>query len=561
MGPFNCPPDVCGGGYMDASCVLYHLAGFPPSKLIFLNLPNQTPVDIVLNAIDAALGNFASGQTIFPMSTPAINFVASGPGGRTLTPTLLLSGASGQTASIKSDGLYVPDLRDGKVKINSTDFPDYLLNKVVGATDGIVSVSFVLDPSGSNLAAIIPSLNVVALANNALFDTTLANNNTFTTALANNAQFDSELANNSNFVNDLAGNSTFISALSPHISGTTNANNGLSVSASTVQLGGPLIKNTTIGFGTAFGLTMNGSPILYMGEGSAASNATLQVSANYAARNIAMVATNTKALGSVGIIGVNGNIIVQNGTDTDTSVKAGTYGQAFFNDGTGISLNTGAEVVYTGASGLITTYGGTTITGNIISNLTGVGFAADAGTVASWASVYAKGLYQAPQGAGYSGTVTNYYGLYIDDLSTGLGGHITNKYAIYQAGTTDISRFFGPVQNAGGTTQFTSDARIKENFQIFERGLNEIEQLSTKTYNYTYNKATRVTGIVAQDLEQIMPEAVSQGHFATPDGDEYTDFRMVDQNVLFYAMINAIKELSALNKSLIKRVTNLEAQK
>jgi hypothetical protein len=563
MFPFNCPPDVCGGGYIDSSCVLYHLAGVPPSKLVNLNLPNGVSAQVIFEAIDALLGTAISGQTIVPVSTPGISFLGMGPGNRILTPTLLLSGASGQTASIKSDGLYVPDLRDGKVKINSTDFPDYLLNKVVGATDGIVSVSFVLDPSGSNLAAIIPSLNVVALANNALFDTTLANNNTFTTALANNAEFDSELANNSNFVNDLAGNSTFISALSPHISGSTAANNGLSVSGSNVQLGGPLIKNTTIGFASLYNLTLNGSPILYMGEGSVGTNATLQVAANYPTRNIGILGTNSNSLGAVGIIGINGNAIIQGGTDTDNSLKAGMYGQIFFNSGNAPTLNAAEEVAYTGVVGLVTTYGaGTTVAGAMVSNVTGIGFAADGVDVSGgWASFYAKGAYQAPQGGAYTGTVTNYYGLYVEDLSQGLGSSITNKYAIYQAGTGDVSRFFGAVQNAGGSTQFTSDARIKENFHEFERGLNEIEQLNTKTYNYTYNKGRVVTGIIAQDVEQIMPEAVEKGHFETPDGTEYSDFRMVDQNVIFYAMINAIKELSATNRSLNKRLTSLEGAK
>jgi Chaperone of endosialidase len=532
MGPFNCPPDVCGGGYMDASCVLYHLAGFPASGLINLNLPNQTPVDIILNAIDALLGTAISGQTLVPVSTPAISFLGSGPGNRILTPSLLLSGASGQTASIKSDGLYVPDLRDGKVKINASDFPDYLLNKVVGATDGIVSVSFVLDPSGSNLAAIIPSLNVIALANNSAFDTALANN------------------------------STFISAISGQVSGSTSANNGLSVSGGNVQLGGTLIKATAIDF-SGFTLKFFDNPEFYIGEGSPSGGAVFQIDNAYTSngKTIASSVNTIANLGTVALVGSNGNVVIEGGVDTQGSAKAGVVGQIGFVGAGPMGLNPTNAVSYGGVLGVMEIGNTGNITGTtFVANGVFQGSAASSGNVTNWASVMARGIYQTP-GPSYTGTVTNYYGLYIEDLTTGVDSQITNKYAIYQAGTTDVSRFFGPVQNAGGTVQFTSDARIKENFKVFERGLNEIEQLETKTYNYTYNKGVKVTGIVAQDLENIMPEAVSQGHFATPTGEEYHDFRMVDQNVLFYAMINAIKELSATNRSLNKRLTALEGAK
>jgi hypothetical protein len=532
MGPYNCPPDVCGGGYMDTSCVLYHLLSQSPSRLINLNLPNGTPSDVIFNAIDAAIGAFGSGQTFIPVSTPAIAFAGSGVGNRTLTASLLLSGVSGNTASINTDGLYVPDLRDGKVKINLTDTPGYLLDKVVGATDGIVSVSFVLDPSGIGLAAIIPSLNVVALANNSAFDTALANN------------------------------STFINAISGHVSGSTSANNGLSVSGGNVQLGGTLIQQTNINL-AGFTLKFFGNPEFYIGEGSPSGPAVYQIDNTYTA-NGKSIASSVNTIGNFGntaLVGSNGNVIVEGGVDIQGSSKAGVAGQIGFNSTGPMGLNATAAVSYAGVLGTMEISNTGNITGTtFVSNGAFQGSAASSGNVTNWASIMARGVYQTP-GPAYTGTITNYYGLYIEDLTTGVDSQITNKYAIYQAGTTDVSRFFGPVQNAGGTTQFTSDARIKENLQVFERGLNEIEQLNTKTYNYTYNKATKVTGIIAQDLEQVMPEAVSQGHFATPDGTEFTDFRMVDQNVIFYAMINAIKELSAINRSLNKRLTTLEGQK
>lgn len=139
------------------------------------------------------------------------------------------------------------------------------------------------------------------------------------------------------------------------------------------------------------------------------------------------------------------------------------------------------------------------------------------------------------------------YGLYLEDIAgSPRGSNITNKFAIYQAGTSDISRFFGPVQNASSSTQFTSDERVKENIIPFTRGLAEIKQINTKLFNYTYNKDRTVAGVIAQELENIIPEAVEIGNFNTPDNSQsFTDFRMVDQTTLFYTMMNAIKELAA----------------
>lgn len=173
------------------------------------------------------------------------------------------------------------------------------------------------------------------------------------------------------------------------------------------------------------------------------------------------------------------------------------------------------------------------------------------GTVSKTAGIQIDGIFR------YSGstatiTRTNHYQLLINDINEfGFGGNATNKFAIYQTSTTDISRFFGPVQNASSSVQFTSDARVKDNFELFTRGLDEIDAMTVKTFEYTYNKGKRVVGLVAQELEQVLPEAVSIGTFELPDESEYfTDFRMVDQTTLFYTMLNAIKQLSAKVKAL-----------
>lgn len=151
--------------------------------------------------------------------------------------------------------------------------------------------------------------------------------------------------------------------------------------------------------------------------------------------------------------------------------------------------------------------------------------------------------------------------LFLDRIRDGdVGGKITGTtYAINQIGVDDVNRFFGPVQNAGGTLQFTSDERVKENIVEFTAGLDEIEKIEVKNFNWNYgiDKTTK-TGVIAQQLETVLPQAVQQAEFDIPNGERFEDFRMVDQNVIFYTMLNAIKQLSVKNKNLEDRILALE---
>ena len=83
----------------------------------------------------------------------------------------------------------------------------------------------------------------------------------------------------------------------------------------------------------------------------------------------------------------------------------------------------------------------------------------------------------------------------------------------------------------------TSDKRLKNIGKAFIGGLEEIKKL--EVFNYTFkkdpNKTPRV-GVMAQDLQKIFPNAVTKGD------DGFLRIRMED---MFYAVVNAIKELDA----------------
>ena len=95
-----------------------------------------------------------------------------------------------------------------------------------------------------------------------------------------------------------------------------------------------------------------------------------------------------------------------------------------------------------------------------------------------------------------------------------------------------------------------SDRRLKYVGKDNNDGLAKIKQL--KVFNYVYKKDTTKTphvGVIAQDLQKVFPHAVQKGK------DGFLTIRMED---MFYAVINAIKELDAKYQAQEKRINELE---
>lgn len=97
---------------------------------------------------------------------------------------------------------------------------------------------------------------------------------------------------------------------------------------------------------------------------------------------------------------------------------------------------------------------------------------------------------------------------------------------------------------------YISDRRLKYVGTNNNDGLDKIKQL--KVFNYVYKKDTTKTphvGVIAQDLQKVFPNAVKKGT------DGFLTIRMED---MFYAVINAIKELDAKYQAQEKRINELE---
>jgi trimeric autotransporter adhesin len=107
----------------------------------------------------------------------------------------------------------------------------------------------------------------------------------------------------------------------------------------------------------------------------------------------------------------------------------------------------------------------------------------------------------------------------------------------------------------GGSWATWSDSRLKDIQGNYEKGLKEIIELKPVKFNYKAGNACNLpsdqnyVGFVAQDVQKVFPEAVSEGK----DG-----YLSLDVNSINVALVNAIKDLKAENDQLKERLTKLE---
>lgn len=95
-----------------------------------------------------------------------------------------------------------------------------------------------------------------------------------------------------------------------------------------------------------------------------------------------------------------------------------------------------------------------------------------------------------------------------------------------------------------------SDARLKNIIGENKAGLKEIMQVQVKNYTMKRDKKKEVlVGVIAQELQKIFPNSVIEGR----DG-----YLRIKRDEIFYACINAIKELNNMFKDLAAKVTGLD---
>ena len=350
-----------------------------------------------------------------------------------------------------------------------------------------------------------------------------------------------------------------------------NNNNGWTVSQAPAGSGSYFVLENSAGTNMGY-LSWNnannvvaftnatGGGVFYINaDGTGGYNSAFNVAGGFSAGNAAVTG-----------LTVNGGAVLNNYLNVAGSFSAGN------STVTGLTVNGGAVLnnylnvagVVTAAAGIhsndyVTAGGGMSAYGNITLQQQGGGdFYLTFNAGATWRG--SVGCH----GAGDSGVgiYTNYGSgaLYID----------TGGSFFYAGGNSNAYKV-----NAGSWLGY-SDARIKNVGSEYTQGLDAILQLRPVSYTYRgndtptedvnaivtegdiskptasaapypasmhYNAANEgreFIGLVAQEMEAIFPDMVTQGN-GFIDGVAVTDLRTVDPSNLIYALINAVKELSA----------------
>jgi hypothetical protein len=90
------------------------------------------------------------------------------------------------------------------------------------------------------------------------------------------------------------------------------------------------------------------------------------------------------------------------------------------------------------------------------------------------------------------------------------------------------------------STTTASDERLKENVKVIENPLDKLDQLRGVTFDWIDREDKRSGGVIAQELEKVMPELVREVDSLKNEDS----FKAVDYNGLIGLLIEAVKELS-----------------
>tara|TARA_B100001057_G_scaffold12051_2_gene11418 strand:+ start:14727 stop:15911 length:1185 start_codon:yes stop_codon:yes gene_type:complete len=171
----------------------------------------------------------------------------------------------------------------------------------------------------------------------------------------------------------------------------------------------------------------------------------------------------------------------------------------------------------------------------------------------------------------WNSTGQSYYGyLYADSGGTGIFSHSSAaiQEGIYFQNSTDKTIFYnqgaargqidgsGNVIFVGNITAYgsTSDIRLKENIEIISNPLDKVKKLKGVTFNYKKD-GKKSTGLIAQDLEKVLPEAVYESSDIDDDDDKHLAIRYGNTVGL---LVEAIKEQQEQIETLTAKVKELE---
>jgi hypothetical protein len=112
---------------------------------------------------------------------------------------------------------------------------------------------------------------------------------------------------------------------------------------------------------------------------------------------------------------------------------------------------------------------------------------------------------------------------------------------------------------------FASDRRLKTNIKLLENPLNKINRLSGMTFNWNetaneianYDMDKSYVGLFAQDVKEVLPEAVKLAPFDNDGNDKSIsgeNYLTVQYEKIVPLLIEAIKELEKEVKELKNQI-------
>jgi hypothetical protein len=151
-------------------------------------------------------------------------------------------------------------------------------------------------------------------------------------------------------------------------------------------------------------------------------------------------------------------------------------------------------------------------------------------------------------------------------LSITLSGHSSVNREILQCINSGGMVFEvdgnGAINNSTTTLHTGSDLRLKENIEPVTGVLNAIKQLNVVSFNYKRNPGEKQVGLIAQEVEQILPQVVRAPLPDKTEVDNYDAYSYynIKYNDVFMIAIRAIQEQQVIIEDLKKQVEELKTR-
>ena len=140
--------------------------------------------------------------------------------------------------------------------------------------------------------------------------------------------------------------------------------------------------------------------------------------------------------------------------------------------------------------------------------------------------------------------ITSYGAVYIDldsnsNNSSG-ADFVIGRHNSTSANLFSVSGEDGDTIASGDVTAFgsPSDIRLKENIETIDNPIDKVKELRGVTFNYKKD-GKKSTGLIAQELEKVLPEVVYETHDINDESDK---FKAVRYGNIVGLLVEAIKE-------------------